>query len=69
MATVARHFGISPSVLHKGVAQGFLSWFERLNEYHRPGLTERVIRKFIAALAAESEASSARTILNSLGGA
>jgi transposase-like protein len=54
-ATVARLFGISPSLLRKWVEQDLLSRFRRPTEHHRPGLTERAIRRFLAAVATESE--------------
>lgn len=53
-ATVARLFGISPSLLRKWVEQDILSQFQRPTEHHRPGLTKRAIRRFLAAVAAES---------------
>jgi transposase-like protein len=54
-ATVARLFGISPSLLRKWVEQGLLSRFRRPSDQHRPGLTERAIRRFLDAVATESE--------------
>jgi transposase-like protein len=54
-ATVAHLFGISPSLLRKWVERGLLSRFRRPTEHHRPGLTERAIRRFLAAVATESE--------------
>ena len=58
LATVARLFGISPSLLRKWTGQGFLSMFRRPTEHHRPGLTERAVRKFLAELAAEAESGT-----------
>ena len=54
LATVARLFGISPSLLRKWATQGLVSLFKPPTERHRPGLTEQAIRKFLAGLSAEA---------------
>ena len=58
LATVARLFGISPSLLRKWVGQGLLSRFRRPTAHHRPGLTERAVRRFLRELAGEAESGT-----------
>lgn len=55
LATVARLFGISPSLLRKWAKQGMVSLFKRPSDRHRPGLTAKAVRKFLGELAAAAE--------------
>jgi len=55
LATVARLFGISPSLLRKWAKLGLVSLFKRPSGHYRPGLTERAVRRFLKELAEAAE--------------
>ena len=58
LATVARLFGISASLLRKWAKEGLVSLFRRPSAHHRPGLTEKAVRRFLKELAEEAESGT-----------
>jgi transposase-like protein len=50
-ATIAKLFGISPSLLRKWVHLGLIPRFRPPSKYYRPGLTARSVRSFLRELA------------------
>ncbi len=54
-ATIARHFGISASLLRKWMDMGLIARFKPPSRHYRAGLTERSIRDFLRGLSKQAE--------------